>query len=346
MLMTALVDPSAFDRELFGENHYGSCVKHFFEDMVTENGLLFEDRNSGLVKSLVKRVKALPSRYGYSLQRYLETALVSTSRRCFVRLDISSNSDVDLLKRLIHQCPPDAVFTSPERVTDFKEDISAKTLVLSFFDYQDSGFQDRRRYFQRGHLDLKQIGNEMSKEVFVRTIRFATRLGIYDKQIGQANEQGIKRFIAGIDYILELWRKNGYFITQKSFGQVDIYTCERHWRLQEYQMNAGHLCENQRGVNLLRNNLIRPLQEKYCNDGSQWKIRLYVKADPRHEMHARYLDAQTAILHIDRGFDLFYRREFRANPVSFHSPVVSLRQRESVVETLRRWRSLPNARIP
>lgn len=330
MLMTALVDPAAFDKKLFGGAYYGSCVKHFLEDMVIENGLLLADCKSRLIKDLERQINALPSKYGIPIQEYMVKAL--SNRRRFVELEAPSDSD---LSSLIYRCPPDAIFTSPERVTCFKGSVPTETSVLSFLDYQDSRFQNRRRRFQRGHLDLEQLGYTGSKEIFARTVRFAKKLGIYDKQIGRTNSRGIKRFFEGIDYILDIWRKNGYFMTKNSFREVDIYTCIKHGCSKEYRIQA---------IDRLRDELICPLQEKYSEGEKRCKIKLHLKMDNKNKMHARYLDAQAAILHIDRGFDFFYRRRrFKANPVSFRSPV-DLHRQESVVKTLRKWRDeLPTA---
>ena len=340
MLMTALVDPSAFDRKLFDGNYYGSCAKHFLEDMIIENGLLFADRRTGLVKDMMEKINALPSKYGSPIQTYLTTALKSRCR--VVGLETSPDSSANMLKRLIQRCPPDAIFTSPERIDCFKEGIPA----LSFLDYQDSRFQSKRRRYQRGHLDLNQLGDRENEDIFVRTIRFAKKLGIYDKQIGQADEEKIDNFLRGIDYILGLWQKHGYFMNRGVNGQVDIYTCEKRWYRRKHANDRDRL-ENQQRIDMLRCLLVYPLRETYGNGENGWEVNLHVKQDRWNEMHARYLDAGVAVLHIDRGFDFFDRETFRfkSNPVSFRSPV-SINTQESIIKTLHRWQRSHNARIP
>ncbi|MCY3721448.1 MAG: hypothetical protein OXG97_04435, partial [Candidatus Poribacteria bacterium] len=69
------------------------------------------------------------------------------------------------------------------------------------------------------------------------------------------------------------------------------------------------LVENEKNHRKIIRELVEPLDNKF-----PWSVRLFVKNDPDGIFHARYMEAQHAIVRIDRGFDLFKRNgEFWRN---------------------------------
>lgn len=82
----------------------------------------------------------------------------------------------------------------------------------------------------------------------------------------------------------------------KRKGHLEIFTCAPR---------------KSRALNLKE--FLNPLKIKYGNI----QFYLFVKRDKNSSMHARYLQTQSAILNVDRGFDLYNSKgNFKLNPIS------------------------------
>ena len=163
-----------------------------------------------------------------------------------------------------------------------------------------------------------------------RSVRFAKWLRFYDAYIGTGNNTS--RFRKGIEYILDLWQQHGFFVVQQGMGSVEIYTgpAEQVWGDDEDHVKESKLKRNQENHRKVIRELVEPLDNQF-----PWPVKLFVKADRDGIFHARYLEAQHAIVRIDRGFDLFKQNgEFRRN-------FLTLNMAES--SHLRECRDLPDA---
>lgn len=310
MLMSALVDPSAFDERHFQDKHYGSWARQFFKEMTTENGLFLADRNKRLlVQELRQRFHALSEKHRQQLLLCLAEAIKQK------RFHFGDCSDVDMLNiccELIDQYNPDAVITSPENINRFRnlEANVNSTAVFSFHEYQDSYFQETRRRYIHEYQDLATMTNQEREDVFFRITRFSTCLRIYDKQIGLCdNEKCLNNFQKGIEFVLDYWPH----CKNKRKGYLEIFTCAR---------SKKHT--------LILNGFLQSLKTKYGNV----QFCLFVKRDKSRFMHARYLQTQSAILNVDRGFDLYDTKgNFKLNPIS-------LVMGQKIVDTLQLFRRL------
>lgn len=310
MLVSALVDPAAFDERHFQDKHYGSWARQFFKEMTTENGLFLADRNKRLlVQGLRQRFLALNEKHRQQLLLCLAEAIKQK------RFHFGDCSDVDTLNiccELIDQYNPDAVITSPENINRFRNlEVNANPVaVLSFHEYQDSYFQETRRRYIHEYQDLSTMTNQKREDIFFRITRFSTRLRIYDKQIGLCdNEKSLSNFQKGIEFVLDYWPH----CRNERKGYLEIFTCAR---------GKKHI--------LLLNEFLKSLKMKYENI----QFYLFVKRDKSRFMHARYLQTQSAILNVDRGFDLYDTKgNFKSNPIS-------LIMGQEIVDTLQVFRRL------
>lgn len=326
MLMTAFLDLSAFDSQYFEDEFYVSWAKQFIQDMITENGLFLTEWDGERLKSRLNCIlRSLPPKYQYEFRIYFEEALRDPSRF----IDIGDLSHIELLEtvRLIQKrYKPDAIFSSPDNMD--KIQFIAPCIVHSFLQYPDSAFQVQRRSFRNDHYDLGELDVHKCKDVFIRTIRFAKHLGIYDRYLGQGGDR-TRNFYRGIDFILGLWKEYGHFAANpETQAHIDFYTCEKHWNKPD-PLTRRQLRENAKAIEQTQSELIERLKEKYsaCN----WNMSLHVKQDPFRKMHARYLDARFAVLDLNSGFDFLDEAGvFKSNQITFKSGEVPVSVREQM----------------
>lgn len=322
MLMTAFLDLSAFDGKYFDDDCYVSWAKQFLLEMITENGLFLTDRGGERLQAcLSSKILSLPTQYRSFFQAFFDAALKSPSR--FINIGDFSHSEIlETVRSIQKQYSLDAIFASPDNVDKMRNQGIASHAAHSFLQYPDSEFQLRRRSFRNDHYDLGELEAHECKEVFIRTIRFARHLGIYDRYLGQGGRR-TRNFCRGIDFILGLWQEHGYFAANPDTqAYIDFYTSEKHWNTAG-QLTTNQLKENEKAIEQTRSELIERLEEKYsaCN----WKMTLHVKQDPDKKMHARYLDAQFAVLDLNSGFDLFDEKGgFRSNQITFKTGGVAV----------------------
>jgi hypothetical protein len=202
-------------------------------------------------------------------------------------------------------CDLDGVIASSKLASKLMLGHDVDVYPISF--YTESNFeQDRQRYAQ-GLPPFGQntgetagvLSDKEAKEVFIRIIKFAKWLRFYDKQIGRA--KNLSGFRKGFDYLLTLWREHGHFADNVSCP-VEIITSQAEpiYDSDNSYVSRKKLETNERNRKKLNSDLIEPLDRKF-----PWDVRLRIKADPENKFHARHLQAQQVIVHIDRGFDLF-----------------------------------------
>ena len=328
MLVSALVDPAAFDERHFQDKHYGSWARQFFKEMTTENGLFLADRDKRLlVQGLRQRFLALNEKHRQQLLLCLAEAIKQK------RFHFGDCSDVDTLNiccELIDQYNPDAVIASPENINRFRHLGEADSdTVLSFHEYQDSNFQKARRRYIYEHQDLAQMEATERENIFFRITQFSDHLKIYDKQIGNCSNgpakyrDNLDRFRKGIEFVLNQWPHS----VQKKEGHLEIFTCALHNRKDD-----KFECEK----DIILNRLLKPLRQRRRTI----EISLFVKKDSNRSMHARYLQTQNAVFSIERGFDFYDDEEnFKLNPIS-------LVMGQGIVDTLQEFRRLDDCIEP
>ena len=191
--------------------------------------------------------------------------------------------------------------------------------IVPLSEYRDSNFErDRQRYeTQVGPVDV--LPTSEMEGLIIRSVRFAKWLRFYDPYIGRGNNT--EHFRKGIEYILSFWEKHGFFASQQGIGGVEIFTCnDQHIPIEDQQQK-------------IIQELTTPLKHRF-----PWPIKCMIKVDgigSDRIFHARFLEAEHAIIQVDSGFDLFKRNGgFRRN-------FFTLNMAGSL--HLRECRDLPNA---
>ena len=335
MLVSAVLDPSAFDPV-----HFDELYRVHAEDFlmgIERNGILIVDSENRLRDALVKQVGSLPIKYGQRLRILVEELLLKKKSKRVVACHVSlsrtlSGNFLELTHQLKVSTKADALIVRSQnlKTLDFNPQSGPDIVLLS--EYRDSGFErERRKYYDRvGPIDT--LSKWEVDEIIIRSVRFAKWLRFYDAYIGTGNNTS--RFRRGIEYILALWREYGFFATEPGIGSVEIFTCSAEQIRGDETDHAkqSKLTQNQENYQKINRELIALLDKEF-----PWPMKLSVKDDPDGIFHARYLETQHAIIRIDRGFDLFdQNNEFRRN-------FFTLNMAES--SHLRECRELPDAAL-
>ncbi|MYC77457.1 hypothetical protein F4X10_16970 [Candidatus Poribacteria bacterium] len=322
MLMSAVLDPSAFDVEDLDE-FYMIQVEDFLQG-VWRNGVLIVDSERKLQEELFKKAESLPIK-GNRLRTLLTDLLKEKSKRVAVPSVSPSNvSSVDLLDLTCHlkrDTEPDGLIVGDENFEKLRFDPEHRHSIVPLSEYRDSDFEKERQGYCDGLGPIDAYSRLDVDKIIIRSIRFTKWLRFYDKQIGTGNNTS--NFRRGIAYILSLWKEHGFFASQQGIGTVEIFTCR------DEHISDDDIDDVNRKIN---RELMEQLREQFP---SWWQIKLSVKDDPNGIFHARYLETQHAIIRVDRGFALFKQNG------SFWRNFFTLNMAES--SHLRECRGLPKA---
>lgn len=333
MLMSAVLDPSAFGVEDFNEL-YIIQAEDFLRG-IWRNGVLIVDSKRKLHEELIKKAESLPIK-GNRLRTLLTDLLKEKSKRVAVPSVSPSNASsrdlLDLTCYLKKDTEPDGLFVGNENFEKLRFDPEHRYGIVPLAEYRDSNFEKERQKYSDGFGPIDMLSRSEVDEIVIRSVRFSKWLQFYDAYIGTGDNTS--HFRKGIEYILSLWREHGFFASQQGVGSVEIFTCSAHQiRDDETDSAKENKAEwNQESYQKVVRELIEPLNENF-----HWPIKLSVKDDPNGIFHARYFETQHTIIRIDRGFDLFKQNgEFRRN-------FFTLNMAES--PHLRECRDLPDATV-
>ena len=317
MLMSAVLDPFVLD---FDDAYFDDLYMINAEDLlrgIKKNGVLIVDSGKKLQNALRDRIKsqAFPMKYQKRLQILVEELLKNKKRR-IVECPVapSSTSSGNLLEiacDLKTDTEADGLIVENKNFEElrFKRKYSDGIVPLS--EYRDSNFEKERQRYCDGLGPIDMLSRSEVDDIVIRSIHFSKWLRFYDGYIGIG--ENTSRFRKGIEYILSLWCKYGFFASQQDIGSVEIFTCSAEQiRADETDSAKESKAErNQENYQKINRELMVPLKKQFPQ---WWQIKLSVKDDPNSIFHARYLETQHAIIRIDRGFDLFKQNgEFRRN---------------------------------
>ena len=320
MLVSAVLDPSAFNAEYFDALYTIQTVD--FLKGIQRNGLLIVDSENRLRDALVKQVEALPIKPQQRLRFLIQELLLKKKSKrviaCFVSLsDTSSTSLLDLAYHLKTDTETDVLIVSDKSLETLKLQRRYDKDIVPLSEYRDSDFEEYRQEYDNQVGPIDTLPKEKIEEIIIRSVRFTKWLRFYDPHIGRGNNTG--DFREGIEHILSLWYEHGFFSSQQGIGGVEIFTCKDRDVRNQYRK--------------IIEELITPLEGQF-----PWPIRFMIKVDRNgvdRIFHARYLETQHAVIRVDHGFDLFRQKgEFRRN-------FFTLNMAES--SHLRECRNLPNA---
>ena len=335
MLVSAVLDPSAFDAEYF-DDIYTIQAEDFLRGIL-RNGVLVVDSGRKLQEELFKKAKSLPSNEK-RLQLLLTDILKEKSKRVHVSSALPSNASsanlLDLTRHLKAHTEADILIVGDKDFEELRFNPEYNNHIFPLSKYRDSDFEKERQRYYDGLGPIDMLSESKVKDVIIRSVRFTKWLRFYDAYIGSGDNTSY--FRKGIEYILNLWREHGFFATEQGIGSVEIFTCSAEQIRDDETDSAkeSKLERNQEKYQKVVRELVEPLNS---DEDFPWPIKLSVKDDPDGIFHARYLETQHAIIRIDRGFDLFKQNgELRRN-------FFTLNMDES--SHLRECRNLPDATI-
>ena len=336
MLVSAVLDPSAFDADCF-DDLYTIHAEDFLKG-IKKNGLLIVDSGRKLQDALRDQVKspALSIAYQKRLQILVEELLKNRKRR-IVECPTAPNSKasdnlLEVAYNLKAETETDGLILGDENFEKLRFDPEHRHGIVPLSEYRDSDLEADRQRYENQFGPIDKLSKSEVDEIIIRSIRFSKWLKLYDAYIGTG--ENTSHFRKGIEYILSLWREHGFFASQQGVGSVEIFTCPAEQIRDDETDSAkeSKLERNQENYQKVVRELVEPLNEDF-----PWPIRLSVKDDPDGIFHARYLETQHAIIRIDHGFDLFKPNgEFRRN-------FFTLNMMES--SHLRECRNLPDASV-
>ena len=304
MLVSAVLDPSALDAEYF-DALYTIQVVNFLKG-IQRNGLLIIDSENRLRDEIVKQYKALPSKPRDRLRILVEELLLKKRTRRIIACHLSSSNIpamdlLDLAYNLKEDTKADALIVGNESLETLKSDRRFSKDIVPLSEYHDSDFEEDRQRYENQIGPIDTLLESEVEDILIRSIRFAKWLRFYDAYIGTGSNTS--RFRKGIEYILSLWYEHGFFASQQGIGSVEIYTCsaERISESETDHAKTSKLERNRDNYQRVIRNLIEPLKKKF----PYWPVRFSIKDDPDYIFHARFLEAEHAIIQMDRGFDLF-----------------------------------------
>ena len=336
MLVSAVLDPSAFEADCF-DDIYTIHVEDFLKG-IQKNGLLIVDSGRRLQDALRDQVKSptLPIAYRKRLQSLVEELLKNRKRR-IVECSAAPNSTpsenlLEIACNLKTETETDGLIVGSESFEKLRFHPEHRHGIVPLSEYRDSDFEKERQGYCDGLGPIDILSISEVDNIITRSVRFTKWLRFYDAYIGSGDNTS--HFRKGIEYILTLWREHGFFTSQQGVGSVEIFTCSaEHIRDDETDSARESKAErNQENYQKVVRELVEPLSEDF-----PWPVKLSVKDDPDGIFHARYLETQHAIIRVDRGFDLFNQdNEFRRN-------FFTLNMAES--SHLKECRELPDANL-
>jgi hypothetical protein len=296
MLIYSAIDPDVFSDAVFADALSRKNLESYFRGLF-KNGLAFVDSNGCMLQEYSARLKRATSFSGSERVTKLFEEIVKLERQkrfLFVRLrEPAQKLGFSTVVAIGKEGKADFILSTRNAHLDEKSGDSSCRLI-PLCDYVSSAIEETRDSFTESiQMDLKSP--EEIASLLSPTFRFSRILRIYDPKIGDSNRP--KPFFDGINFILESWVNSNYFSTKEL--DLCIYTkvreCDVHRRGEEF---------------------LREI-EKFVVNFSKFSIKsakIYFKLDPRCIFHSRWLETHSALIHFERGFDLFcHRGKFRRN---------------------------------
>jgi hypothetical protein len=286
MMMSSVVDPSAFDPSCFKTTEDRTQAELFFRG-IGDNGILVVDGESYLRDQLVEKLRSLPQKIGQQLEIRLEE-LLKEGKRKVVRLDdlrLPRRPLTELVYNMKTRGRADMLLISRRNLARLREKGVRDADLITVPEYFDSRFEKQRHRYMDQMPTIDQIPKEEVERMIGRAIKYSRWLRFFDKLIGKGSNQ--PGFLRGISFVLNLWKKDGYFASRGEVDFVEIITCSP---------------KDEDAVARVRCKLINPLRKEFG-----WDIRLRLKSrngfpHPRY-LHPRYLQAQQGVFLFEGGFD-------------------------------------------
>ncbi|NDV18272.1 hypothetical protein GO013_02430 [Pseudodesulfovibrio sp. JC047] len=307
MLISTVLEPSIFHLDFIKQDSNALEAFNLIRGVHT-NGLILVEEKGGLLATIKKNLQELPTKYGQKLTILFEEILKKPKRILHVRIDNPEEKKVDkILAGLNNQYNPDAAIVCNVGEECYLNCSKKNYICLSEYTY--SGTETLRYKYAQGLPPIDQIDDDEFTEAITRTVKYATWIRFYDKQIGQGGN--LKGWFDTLDLILDIWKNEGCFYGNPN-AFIQIITTEKHGldKAGSDQIRTNYVKDNFVVAKKVHNNLIAPLSRKYN------KVSLIVKKfDSRNIFHPRHLQTQNAIVQSDRGFDLIKEDKTRKRSI-------------------------------
>ena len=299
MLVSAVLDPSAFDKAGF-DKPYAIQAKFLLKG-IQRNGLLIVDQENRLPLALIKKVESIPPKYQKGLQTLVEELVVKKESKRIIKCSVPEScgkSLLDLAYCLKTNTEVDALIVGDDSYLEAAD--RGWTGLVPLSEYSESKFEKIRENYETHNTPIDKLPKSKVKDFIRRSVRFSKRLGFYDPYIGRGDNTS--DFLKGIEYILSLWDEHGFFA--QSTRSVEIFTCckPRKW----FQWNTQWQRQIQEQKMRIDQELIGPLKEQFpcCS------VEFSIKIDQNNRIfHARFLETEHVTIGVDPGFDFFIRNE-------------------------------------
>ena len=303
MIVYAVVSPSVFDSEHFEQSGYRDQVALFFRGL-QGNAVLLLDPTASLLDEIESTVGNLSIKYRQELEIRIAELRKSLreKRRCRMVVKLSATKcNTASNQTPLQRCSSVALAASADAVFLPEYEIAAlgaSGLVLPtarMAEYSRTEFEERRRYFMEDLPPIDQLAPEAFDDLIVRATRFSVWIRVYDKQIGKGSN--VSNFRRGLERILDLWLANAHFHPQR----VEIITAESE-HLDEGE--SGYVAEQKQNRIRECNTRVRTLLLSPLRSSVPLAITVSIKRDGNRIFHARHLQTQTAVVLMERGFDI------------------------------------------
>ena len=207
MLVSAVLDPSAFDAEYF-DDLYTIHAEDFLKG-IRRNGLLIVDSDRRLQKAFVKKIKSNPSKYGQRVP-ILVAELLKNGEKRVVAVKLNGIPKMDLLNLAYHlktKTEADTLIVADDNF--LHGDSKSWEDLVPLSEYRESNFEKVREKYETHNTPIDQLPECEVKDFIIRSVRFSKQLRFYDQFIGRGNNT--HNFRKGIEYILSLWNQRNFF---------------------------------------------------------------------------------------------------------------------------------------
>jgi hypothetical protein len=287
MLMTAVIQPEAFDRAHFTTPGYRDQAEMLLRGMES-NGLLILDPNCRLLKEINDRVALLSTKDGQQLQIRLAEIQKNERRRVLAAegTKCSCPTSISLLEtaKAVHASShTDTIIADAGSCSQLRSSGHPANGVTPLEAYISSDFERHRHYCLDQIPPIDKMAPGEFDNQMIRVIRFAKRLRFYDKQIGKGSNLG--GFRRGIGRVLSLWVANAHY--PRPALSAEIYTCVQ---------KTHDTTDN------VHSKILASLVRKLASENGL-RITFYFKEDSPSLTHDRFLQTDSVPVYFSKGFD-------------------------------------------
>ncbi len=295
MFLAAVMDPAILGQQCCKEKGYVKDLLHILEG-IDSNGLLLLDPHKKLAREMVRLAEGMVGRPELDRAREIIEEWIKphlNSRVVPRHIPIATCPDEMIAERQnrdlldlgieVRKKARGDVLLSPDANASILKRLGESDFHVPPENYGMSDQESERQKWKKG-LEPSQLTIESLDILITRTVRHASEVRIFDKMIGESKD--MEKWAIGIQYVLDVWKREGLYPAAKCLVHI-ITCCEK-----TYGPDRKDVYEKMKG-----------LKARLSFPGD---IHLHLKLPQNgSEFHARFLQAGSAVLRLDRGVDFF-----------------------------------------